>query len=85
MHLYGRQLQAEKRNEEAFAVFRENAKKHPDLWFVHTGLARVYSSQGKFDDAAKEMKLSLAVAPDNQKSYLDGLEKRLESKQDINQ
>jgi len=85
VHLYGRQLQAEKRNEEAFAVFRENAKKHPDLWFVHTGLARVYSSQGKFDDAAKEMKLSLAVAPNNQKSYLDGLEKRLESKQDINQ
>ncbi|MGA3087665.1 MAG: DUF2911 domain-containing protein [Terriglobales bacterium] len=85
IHLYGRQLQAEKRNEEAFAIFRENAKKHPDLWFVHTGLARVYSSEGKYDDAAKEMKLSLAVAPDNQKSYLDGLEKKLEAKQDINQ
>jgi tetratricopeptide (TPR) repeat protein len=84
VHLFARQLQAEKHNEEAFAIFRENAKKHPDLWFVHTGLARVYSSEGKFDDAAKEMKLSLAVAPDNQKVYLDGLEKRLESKQDIN-
>jgi tetratricopeptide (TPR) repeat protein len=85
IHLYGRQLQGEKRSQEAFAIFRENAKKHPDLWFVHTGLARVYSSEGKFDDAAKEIKLSLAVAPDNQKSYLDGLEKKLESKQDINQ
>jgi hypothetical protein len=84
IHLFGRQLQTEKRNEEAFAIFRENAKKHPDLWFVHTGLARVYSSEGKFDDAAKEMKLSMAVAPDNQKSYLDGLEKKLEAKQDIN-
>ena len=84
VHLFARQLQAQKHNEEAFAIFRENAKKHPDLWFVHTGLARVYSSEGKFDDAAKEMKLSLAVAPDNQKVYLDGLEKRLESKQDIN-
>jgi tetratricopeptide (TPR) repeat protein len=84
-HLYARQLQGEKRNEEAFAIYRENAKKHPDLWFVHTGLARVYSSEGKFDDAVKEMKLSLAVAPDIQKSYLDGLEKKLESKQDINQ
>src|ERR1035438_3587646 len=49
IHLFGRQLQGEKRNEEAFAVFRENAKKHPDLWFTHTGLARVYSSEGKFD------------------------------------
>jgi hypothetical protein len=84
VHLFARQLQAEKHNEEAFVIFRENAKKHPDLWFTHTGLARVYSSQGKFDDAAKEMKLSLAVAPDNQKTYLDGLEKKLEAKQDIN-
>jgi hypothetical protein len=85
VHLYGRQLQAEKRNQEAFVIFRENAKKHPDLWFVHTGLARIYSSEGKFGDAAKELKLSMAVAPDNQKVYLDGLEKKLESKQDINQ
>jgi tetratricopeptide (TPR) repeat protein len=85
IHLYARQLQAEKRSEEAFAIFRENAKKHPDEWFVHTGLARVYSSESKFDDATKEMKLAMAAAPDNQKSYLDGLEKRLEAKQDINQ
>jgi len=85
VHLYGRQLQGEKRSEEAFVIFRENAKKHPDLWFVHTGLARVYSSEGKFDDATKEIKMAVAVAPDNQKSYLDGLEKKLEAKQDINQ
>jgi Flp pilus assembly protein TadD len=45
MHGYGRQLMGEKRNEEAFAIFRENAKKHPDLWFVHTGLARMYYRQ----------------------------------------
>src|SRR5260370_3043945 len=85
VHLYGRQLQGEKRNEEAFAIFRENAKKHPDQWFVHTGLARMYCAQGNFDDATKELKLALTAAPDNQKSYLDGLEKRLEAKQDINQ
>ena len=85
IHLFGRQLQGEKRSEEAFAIFRENAKKHPDQWFVHSGLARIYSSQGKFDDAAKEMKLALAGAPDDQKNYVDGLVKRLEAKQDINQ
>jgi len=84
MHLYARGLQAQKRSDEAYAIFHENAKKHPDLWFVHTGLARVYSSQGKFDDATKEMKVALASAPDNQKTYLDGLVKKLESKQDIN-
>ena len=84
-HLYARQLQTEKKNDEAFAIFRENAKKHPNEWFVHTGLARIYSSQGKWDDATKEIKLAVTVAPDSQKTYLDGLMKRLEAKQDINQ
>ena len=84
-HLYARQLQAEKHQDEAFAIFRDNAKKHPDQWFVHTGLARIYSSQGKWDDAAKEMKLAVAAAPDSQKVYLGGLAKRLEAKEDINQ
>jgi tetratricopeptide (TPR) repeat protein len=84
-HLYARQLQAEKHQDEAFAIFRDNAKKHPDQWFVHTGLARIYSSQGKWDDAAKEIKLAVAAAPDSQKVYLGGLAKRLEAKEDINQ
>jgi len=84
IHMFARQLQTEKRNDEAFAIFRENASKHPDLWFVHTGLARIYSSQGKFSEAAKEMKIAVAAAPDNQKSYLDGMVRQLEAKQDIN-
>jgi hypothetical protein len=85
LHQYARQLLGEKHNEEAYAIFVENAKKHPDQWYVHTGLARMYSAQAKFDDATKEMKLSVASAPADQKTYLDGLEKRLEAKQDINQ
>jgi tetratricopeptide (TPR) repeat protein len=85
LHQYARQLLGEKRNEEAYAVFRDNAKKHPDQWFVHTGLARMYSAQSKFDDAAKEMKLAMSAAPADQQVYLGGLEKRLEAKQDINQ
>lgn len=84
LHLYARGLQGEKRNNEAFAIFRENAQKHPDLWFVHSGLARIYSSEGKYDDAAKEMKIAYSSAPDNQKVYVDGLVKKLEARQDIN-
>ena len=84
VHAYGRQLMGEKRNEEAFVIFRENAEKHPDQWFVHSGLARMYCAQGKFDDATKEMKLALAGAPDNQKSYVEGLVRQLEQRQDIN-
>jgi tetratricopeptide (TPR) repeat protein len=84
IHSYARQLLSEKRSEEAFAIFSENALKHPDQWFVYSGLARMYSAQGKFDDAAMEMKIALAGAPDSQKSYLDGLVRQLEAKQDIN-
>lgn len=84
LHTFARQLMGEKRNDEAFAIFVENAKKHPKEWFVHLGLARMYSAQGKFDEAAQEMKIGLAGAPENQKSSVDGLVKRLEAKQDIN-
>ena len=84
IHFFARGLQGEKRYDEAFVIFRENAQKHPDLWFTHTGMARIYSSQSKFDDAAKEMRLALAAAPENQKVYVAGLVKKLESKQDIN-
>lgn len=84
VHLFARGLQGEKRTEEANAIFRENAKKHPDMWFTHTGMARMYCSEGKYDDAAKEMKLALASAPDNQKVYVGGLVQKLEARQDIN-
>ncbi|HEV2116147.1 MAG TPA: DUF2911 domain-containing protein [Terriglobales bacterium] len=84
LHIYARQLQGQKHQDEAFAIFRENARKHPEQWFVHSGLARIYSSQGKFDDAVKGMNVALAGAPDGQKSYVEGLVKRLQSKQDIN-
>src|SRR3984885_10821683 len=47
VHMYARQLQAEKRSEEAFVIFRENAQKHPDQWFVHSGMARMYFVPGK--------------------------------------
>jgi tetratricopeptide (TPR) repeat protein len=84
LHTYARQLLGEKRKDEAFAIFLENAKNHPEQWFVHVGLARMYSAQGKFDEAAKELKIAQPGAPDNQKSSLDGMVIKLEAKQDIN-
>src|SRR5271165_1283323 len=44
LYFYGRQLQAEKKQEEAFVVFRSTSKKFPDYWTSHMGMARVYSS-----------------------------------------
>ncbi len=86
LYVYGRQLQAEKKQEEAIALYRSTAKKFPDYWLTHVGLARAYSAQGDFDSAAKEVKLSLAGVPDaNNKARLEGYLKKLQAKQDINQ
>jgi hypothetical protein len=84
LYFYGRQLQGEKKQEEAFALYRSNAKKFPAEWTSHVGLARVYSGQGDFDNAVKELKTALTSAPDSNKSNLEGYVKRLQSKDDIN-
>jgi hypothetical protein len=84
LYFYGRQLQGEKKQEEAFALYRSNAKKFPAEWTSHVGLARVYSGQGDFDNAVKEMQTALISAPDSNKSNLENYVKRLQSKDDIN-
>jgi len=84
LYFYGRQLQAQKKQDEALTIFRANAKKFPDYWTSHLGLARVYSAQGDFDNAVKEVKLSLTGAPDSNKSNLENYVKRLQAKEDIN-
>jgi hypothetical protein len=84
MYQYGRQLQAEKKNEEAFAIFRENLKRFPNSSSSHTGMARVYCAQGDFDNALKEAKLAVATSPENLKKSNETLVKRLEAKEDIN-
>jgi Protein of unknown function (DUF2911) len=84
LYSYGRLLQSQKKQDEAFAFFRQAAKKDPNDWLVHDGTARIYSAQGDYASALKEIKLSLAGAPDNQKIFIEPLVKKLENKQDIN-
>lgn len=84
VHQFASELLAAKRSDEAFTIFHENARKYPDLWFVHDGLARMYSAQGRFDDAIKEIKAALTAAPDDRKNNLNEMLKQLETKQDIN-
>jgi hypothetical protein len=84
LYFYGRQLQTEKKQEEAFALYRDNAKKYPDFWTSHVGMARVYSGQGDYDHAVKEIQAALTTAPDSNKSNLENYVKRLQNKDDIN-
>jgi tetratricopeptide (TPR) repeat protein len=84
LHIYGRQLQQQGKQEEAFAVFRANIKKYPDHWLTHGESARLACAKGDFDTAVKEMKLAAAGATDQNKPAVEALVKRLENKEDIN-
>ncbi len=84
LHAYGRGLQAQKKQEEGFAVFQINIKKRPNEWYTHGEIARIASAKGDFATATKEMNLALASAPDVAKTQIQGLIARLEKKQDIN-
>ena len=84
LHNYARQLLGEKKTAEAVQIFQRNAKQNPSTWFVHAGLARGLSAQGKYKDAAGEMREALRNAPDSQKTYIQGLVDRLDSGKDIN-
>ena len=84
LHSYGRQLQIEGKQDQAFEVFRTNIKKNPNHWTAHNEAARMAVAKGDYDTAVKEMKLASAAAPDQVKSALDGFTKRLEAKEDIN-
>jgi tetratricopeptide (TPR) repeat protein len=84
LHSYGRGLQIQKKQEEGFAVFKINVKKHPNEWYSHGELARMASAKGDFDTASKEMKIALASAPDIAKPGIQRMIARLDKKEDIN-
>ena len=48
LYFYGRQLQGEKKQEEALAVYRSNAKKFPDYWTSHLGHGPGLQRAGRF-------------------------------------
>lgn len=84
LYFYGRQLQGDKKQEEAFAIYRSIGKKFPNDWTSHLGLARIYSGSGDFASAVKEIKVALSGAPDANKPGIERSLKRLEAKEDIN-
>jgi hypothetical protein len=84
LHVYGRGLQIQKKQEEGFAIFKINVKKHPNEWYTHGELARMASAKGDFDTASKEMKLALVNAPDGAKPGIQRMIARLDKKEDIN-
>lgn len=79
LHIYGRQLQQQKKNDEAMKVFALNAKRFPDVWPVHVGLARGHAGLGRQKEALAEAKLAVKQAPDDQaRKNLETLIKQIE-------
>lgn len=84
LYYWGRQLQQQGKQDQAFDFYRQAAKKDPNDWQAHEGTARILSAKGDFDNALKEMKIVYDGAPDNQKVFYAPNLKKLEAKQDIN-
>jgi tetratricopeptide (TPR) repeat protein len=84
LHSYGRSLQFQGKQDQAFEIFRNNMKKNPNHWTAHNEAARLAVTTGDYDKAAKEMKLAESSAPEQIRPALESLVKRLEAKDDIN-
>lgn len=80
LHLYARQLQNEKKNEEAMKIFELNAKRFPDEWPVHFGLGRGHAALGHTKEAVAEYQLALKQAPDEgTRKFIQGLIDQLQA------
>ena len=85
LYTYGRQLQNQKKADEAMEIFKEVAKRFPKGVYGNLAQARVKSAAGDFAGAANDAKQAQAAAPtDAQKQSIQTLINRLDSKQDIN-
>ncbi len=81
-HQLGRQLLQQGRKAEALRIFEANARRFPNQWPVHVGLARGHAANGNLKKALEHARLGLAQAPDelNRKS-LAGMVEQLEKGQ----
>lgn len=85
IHLYARQLLAQKRTQEALEVFKINANKFPNTFTTTLGLARGYSAVGSYKEALNYAKSALRLAPDTAStSVVEQAIKKLESGKDMN-
>jgi tetratricopeptide (TPR) repeat protein len=54
---------AEKKNDEALALFRQNVKNHPDSWNCYDSLGEALATTGDKKGAAENYSKALALAP----------------------
>ena len=85
LHQYGRQLIAEKKPQQALAVFEANYKKNPNVFTTNVGLGRGYSAIGNYKKALAYMEAALKQAPDEvNKSSVEAAITKLRNGKDVN-
>ena len=84
LYLYARGLQRQGDTKRAFELYPQAAKKDPNHWLTHLGLARVASNAGDYATASKELKLAIAGAPEVNKPFLTPMLTKVEAKTDFN-
>lgn len=78
VHMYGRTLINNGKNEKAFEVFTLNRKLHPeDKFTTYVGLARGYTALGDKKNAIKNWEIALKNIPEDQKRNLTLYENEL--------
>jgi len=83
IHGYGRQLIAQGKADEALEIFKLNAERNPETWFIDVGLARGYSALGELEKAAEHMWAASKKAPEAQQAAYEGMAKQLEGGESI--
>ncbi|WP_461089036.1 DUF2911 domain-containing protein [Spirosoma gilvum] len=63
LHQYGRSLLNQKRNQEAYAVFKTNYDKNPNQFTTNLGMSRALVALGKPKDALPYLQAALPQAP----------------------
>ncbi len=84
LYVYARGFQRQGDAKRAFELFPLVSKRDPNHWTSHLAQARLASKAGDFATASKEMKASIAVAPDANKVFLEPMLAKLDAKTDIN-
>lgn len=80
LHAYGRQLMQQKKNKEAFDVFKLNYDKTPGIFTTNMGMTRAWSAMGDYKKALVFAQKAHALAPDkNTKDFVEGVIKQLQA------
>jgi Flp pilus assembly protein TadD len=66
--------------EQAIAIFQHNVERHPDSWNCRDSLGEAYAAGGDTHQAVENYRKALSMAPEAQKSRIEGILKGLEGR-----